>query len=399
MKSHIGPNGPGKCTASVQDCPYGGKDNHFDTMAAARVEYEIRLKDAYSEVATVRSSKVRLTEREAELREKNAKLAKEIVALRARAGAITYEDANPVRAEKRLEESIAFAEGQGNVYLVEKLSHATVLPSGAFKLEDGSRANVDKYLKAKQALQEVEANREALIGSINALLENEATTSEKFSLKTDAGSFSLSFKTTFDQAEFDKLSPSLQEKIKSPKEGLSIELAREKLSPAQLAEITTDSQVVDFVIGKPTDTEVAAIKPKLELTGSSTDARIESGLKNIADYYGTLRNNNGTTKSLRDVIASNNTAVKSATATTKGPVFVPARSQSNGLLVTRRQNLAPAAVKEKLTAAQIASITVTRNEPDAQLAQAILPAKVFGKIFGKVEASLRVTEAKPAKED
>lgn len=393
MKSHIGPNGPGKCTASVQDCPFGGADNHFATLAAARIEYEDRLTKAYEEVAVSKSKKARLTPKENELRARNAELAKQIVELRAQAGGITYEDANPVRAKKRLEESIAFAESRGNTHLVEKLSHATVLPSGAFKLEDGSRANVDKYLKAKQTVDDVDAGREKLIENINNLLKTESTDTAKFSLKTDAGSFSLTLKPSFNQEEFDKLAPGLQEKIKSPKSGLSIEAARANLTPEVLATVTNDSQVVDFVVGKPVETDAASVTPKMELTGDTTDAKINSGVKNIADFYGDVRAKTGRIKTLKDEISDNNTAIKSAASKNSGAVFVPARSQSNGLVVTRRQTLSPAEVKAKLTPEQIASITVEKQEPDAQLAQTILPPATFGKIFGTINASLRFTEA------
>jgi hypothetical protein len=40
---HAGPNGPGKCTASVQACPFGGEsgtENHFETMEAATAGFE-----------------------------------------------------------------------------------------------------------------------------------------------------------------------------------------------------------------------------------------------------------------------------------------------------------------------------------------------------------------------
>lgn len=40
---HAGPNGPGKCTASVKACPFGGESgtvNHFETMDAATAGFE-----------------------------------------------------------------------------------------------------------------------------------------------------------------------------------------------------------------------------------------------------------------------------------------------------------------------------------------------------------------------
>lgn len=55
-KYHVGPNGPGKCTAEEGNCPYGGDsglENHFDTMEKAQEHYERRLSDKYRDTATV----------------------------------------------------------------------------------------------------------------------------------------------------------------------------------------------------------------------------------------------------------------------------------------------------------------------------------------------------------
>jgi hypothetical protein len=389
MKSHIGPNGPGKCTASVKDCPFGGEDNHFHTIVEARQEYEARLEKAYAEESSVKSTKLKLTKIEQELRAKNASQAKEIVALRAQVGGVTFEDANPVRAKRRLEEAITFAESRGNTHLIDKLSHASVLPSGAFKLEDGSRANTDSYLKAKQALDDIESGRKELLSNIDELVKDNPTIEKQFTLKTDAGTFSLKLEPGYDEKEFEKLPLGLQEKLKSDKPSLSIDAARKALSPERLAEVTTTSQVLDFVIGKPVETAVAKVEIKKELTGDTTDEKVKSGLKNIADFYAGAHKEVGTAKSLKAVKTDNNTAVKAATASTEGPVFVPARSQSNGLLVTHKQTLN----KSKLTPEEIARVTVTKRDVDSQLARTVLPTETFDKIFGATKASLRVTEA------
>lgn len=394
MKSHIGPNGPGRCTASVQSCPFGGEDNHFSTIAQAREEYETRLKNAYEEQTASTSKKIRLTAKEQELRAKNADMAQELVKLRAQVTGITYDDANPERAQRRLKESIAYAESRGNEWLVQKLSHANVLPSGAFRLEDNSRANVDQQLKAKQEVKAVEAGREKIVGAINELLKHETASKDKFSLKTEAGSFSMTLKPAFSQDEFDKLPAGLQEKLKSDKTSYSIDAAREKLSSERLAEVTTESQVVDFVIGKEITPEVTAVEARTSFNGSTTDAKLEDGLKSVAEFYGGVRAKVGTVSALKKSVDASNDAVKKAVASNNGPTFVPARSQSNGLLATRRQNIASKLVEEKLTPEERASITVTKREVDPQLAQTILPAETFGKIFQGVTASLRVTEAK-----
>lgn len=394
MKSHIGPNGPGRCTATVQSCPYGGEDNHFSTIVEAREVYETRLKAAYEEQAVNASKKLRLTAVEKGFREKNVALAQEVVKLRAQVTGITFDDANPERAKRRLKEAIDYAESRGNEHLVGKLSQASVLPSGAFRLSDNSRANVDQQLKAKQEVKAIEDGRSKIVNAINDLVATSKPNEEKFSLKTAAGSFSLTLKPTFNQDEFDKLPLGLQEKLKSDKPSLSIDEARAKLSPEKLAEITTESQVVDFVMGKPVETGASSVPVRTDFVGDTADDKVNDGLKSVSEFYAGVHSSVGKVSDLKKTVDENNDAVKKAVASNSGPVFVPARSQSNGLLATKRQNISAKLAADKLTADELKSITVQKREVDPQLAQTVLPAETFGKIFKGVTASLRVTESK-----
>lgn len=61
-KAHIGPKGPGKCSAEKGKCPYGGDDNHFPTVAEARAEFEVRLKKELGEGLTGKNSEARSNE-------------------------------------------------------------------------------------------------------------------------------------------------------------------------------------------------------------------------------------------------------------------------------------------------------------------------------------------------
>lgn len=45
MKSHIGPNGPDKCSAAKGKCPFGGDEVHFNTVVEARIAYEEKMKN------------------------------------------------------------------------------------------------------------------------------------------------------------------------------------------------------------------------------------------------------------------------------------------------------------------------------------------------------------------
>lgn len=395
MKSHIGPNGPSKCTAQADNCPYGESDNHFRTIAEAREAYTERLEQAYANLETVKIKKRKLTERENSIRDVNAKMAQQLVAARAEnIQGITFEDADPVRAKRRLTESIEFAKSRHNENLVSKLAKATVLPSGAFKLEDGTRVNTDALLKKTLVMKTIEKERERLTDALTEVARQGGNDTTKFSLKTERGTYSLTVSEGVDEDAFERLSKKQRDACMSPKESLNMDLAREHLSPARLREITTETQVLDYVYGKEPDVGQAEIKASTTFEGKTTDEKLQSGLKNVAAFYDTTTLKHGRLREMKAYTTAGSAAIKTAVADKKTNTFIPARSQYNGALVSGRQSINPKLARELLTPEEIEKITVVSDSPDIQKAQTVLSPEVFDKIFKAKKVGLRVTEAK-----
>lgn len=397
MKSHIGPNGPGKCNADKEPCPFGGDDNHFKTIGAARKEYENRLASALKNETAVKVKERKLTEHEQELRANNARMARDLIQARADSvnEGITFDDANPDRAKRRLDEAITFAQSRNNEVLTYKLTHAKVLPSGAFRLndKDKTRVNTDSLLTQTLVTKQVDAARNHLINKMTRLLAASPNRAEKYQVRTDAGLFSATVSDNgFSQTEFDQLSPKLQSSISSPKESLNIDLARENLAPSVLRQITTESQVIDYVIGKEPETGVSYDDTALK--GLDASSKMNDGLKRVSDLYSGVASRHGKVRDLKKGLDAGNNAIKIVAANRQGNVFAPARSQMNGALVSNRTSINIAKAREILSPDQIASITATRSEPDRDKAAAILPKETFDKIFNNVKLSLRVTESK-----
>lgn len=400
MKSHIGPNGPSKCSAEPGNCPFGSPDNtdenHFHTMKEARSAYEDRLQAAYGSVNSLGAKKAKLTETEERLRENQAKMAAQLVELRAEtAQGITFEDANPERAKRRLNESIEFAKSRYNDHLVSKLSKATVLPSGAFRLEDGSRFNTDKLLKETLVLKRVEDQREkALEAMAKVAAEGNLAVGTKYQEKTANGTFSLKVTEGFNESEFDKLTAQQRKACTSEKPSLNIDLARENLPPAKLREIINDTQTLDYIYGKAADVGQSDLNVSTEFEGDTADDKMKSGLKNVAAFYDDVITKHGKTRDMKNYTTEGKNAIKAAVAERSTNVFIPARSQYNGAVVSRRQSINHAKAKELLTEEEMKSITAMSEQPDPQKAQAILTPEKFGKIFKAKKAELRVLEAK-----
>lgn len=395
MKSHITPDGVRRCTAGAGRCPFGGEDIHFHTKAEALVAYEDRVKQAFEAQATISVQKRRLSEKEKELRQEAVELSKRLVEARAETSkGIVYDDANPERAERRLKEAIEYAASRHNDHLVEKLAKATVLPSGSFKLSDGTRVNTDKILKNAVLEKKIQSERDKILKVLTGVAREGGNKENKFQVKTARGTYSLTIGEGVDEEEFEKLPKQLRDSCSSPKESLNIDLAREHIAPAKLRDLTTQTQTLDYIIGKEPDVGQDAMNVSTDLKGKTADEKLQSGTQNIADFYDNVSNTHGRLKAMKDYTAAGKEAIKTATADKKSNTFVPARSQFNGALVSARENLNTAKAYAELSPEEIKKITITSNAPDITKAQTVLPADVFGKIFKAKKASLRVTETK-----
>lgn len=399
-KVHITPDGPKKCEAQPGRCQYGDAP-HFDNEADAQQEYESRGDQLLEEQGGVKKSKTKsskkaesMSPREKELAENNKKLLQKIVEMRATGGDVTYEGADPVRAQRRLKESIEYANSRGNTNLANQLSSARVLPSGAFKTEDGKRVNTDAVLKSYVASKHIESERNAVIANMTEAARAEKPSKDKFSFKNEAGSFSATVSEGVDEDEFDKLSAKQKKACSSPKESLSLDNARKHLTPAQLHEVTSRSQVTNYVVGKEPDVGQKDVKADRELKGKTADEKMESGLKNLGGFYSESAKTYGKSRDLKAHTTEGSDAIKSIAAKNSGNTFAPARSQRNGALVTERFNVNSKKAREVLTDDQIKKITVKTDKPDPEKARLALDDETFGKIFKARKVSVRVTEAK-----
>lgn len=332
-----------------------------------------------------------LSVHEKALRDRNAELAKKIVELRAESGDVTFDDANPERARRRLAEALEYAESRGNTNLVTKLTSAKVLPSGAFQRKsDKQRVNTDSALKSYVAEKEIEEGRDRIQRAIQTRIDSGAITEGKYVHRDDSGTYSLTVAPSFDARAYESLDEQTKAVISSPKQSLSIELAKSKLTPEQLEAVSTKQQVMDFVVGKKP--EITGIpEPKTDFTGRSSEEVATNGLKSLSGYTQAVETNLGA-KSVRAAKKSQDAEIiKSAVADRGQNTFVPGRAYANGALLSARTVLNPKAVTEQLTQAQIRSITATNPQPDPVKAKSVLTAEQYSAIFERNTASLRVT--------
>lgn len=338
-----------------------------------------------------------LNDREQELREEILQRAKKIVETRAEHGEVTFDEANPERAQRRLQEALNFAETRGNTNLASKLASAKVLPSGAFQRKsDKRRVNTDAALKAYLTEKEVDAGRAKIEEQIQARIDSGAIVEGKYMHRDESGTYSLTVAPSFNQESFDSLDEATRAAISSPKESYSIELAREKLTAEQLEAVTNSQQVMDFVVGKKP--EITGVpRPDLSFTGRNPEEVATNSLKSLSGYTRATTDSLGSRADRNSVISDNAEIIKSAVAKREQNTFVPGRAYGNGALLSSRQVLSPKDLVEHLTPAQLKSITAVSPHPDPQKAQKILPREQYEAIFERPTAFLRVTPKRSPK--
>lgn len=358
---------------------------YYRTKEAAQRAYEASLDSDYRE-KLARRAKYPLTAQEKAIRRQNYDAASSLVAARAESGDVVYDDANPERAERRLNEAIEYAKGRENVHLVEKLSRASVLPSGAFRTADKKRVNTDAVLKSYVAIKAVEEARDKALKELAGRLEQEKV-GAKFSFKNGSGSFTLTVAEGTDDEAYDALPEAVKVSISSERYSMDSALARERFSPEKYNAITNETQVIDYVVGKAPSSSVPEFK-------FSDKTGVQGGLEDIAAFYGETHKSVGKVRELKATLAEGSGAIKAEAAKREGNTFAPARSQFNGAVVSNRRTIDPKKAEELLSAEEKALISKKVPVPDRAKAEKVLTPEDFGKIFGARKLSLRVTESK-----
>jgi len=328
------------------------------------------------------------------LRAKVTELAKKNVELRAEAGDVTFDDANPERARRRLDEAIEYAQSRGNTHLISKLTSAKVLPSGAFQREsDKKRVNTDATIRAYTAEKEFEAGRNSIQAAIQAKIDSGEISGEKYTFRDDSGTYTLTIKPGFDEEAYEALDERTRREISVPVNSASLDLAREKLSPELFEQVTTQQQVMDFVVGK--EPEIDGIpQANTNLLGKDSEEVAISGLKNLSNYTQAVERNFGSKADRNALKAERAEIIKSAVADRGQNTFVPGRAYANGALLSTRRVLNSKELTDKLSPAQIRSISTMKYQVSEEKARAMLSKEQYAALFEKPKAALRVTPSR-----
>lgn len=423
-KFHVNPStgAQGKCSARTRPCPHGGEsgtDNHFDTAEEAQAFSESMLSERFSPLESTRRKKPRksdavatddpsivarkgrkMTEQEAFLRDSLREMSERLVETRAEVGDVTIESANPERAKRRLREALEFADSRGNSHLMKKLTGASVLPSGAFRLADGSRYNMDKLIANKQALNHVDSERAKVLGALTTLAQSSdsLTVGTPYKFANNDVSISATIKDgALDEDAFNALPADVRKQISKQESKVDIDLVREHISPEKQSQIMSTTQVFDTIIGKPKDFGADKVQANTQFTGNSDTEKFNNGLSSMGQMYSDAKEafgGNTTELKKRDTEASSAIKALSQQTNPNRNTFVPARSQLNGGVVTGRQNLSPSKFKDVLTSAEIAKIQKVTTVPDRVKAEAVLSKADFDRIFNNRVVSARVTNKK-----
>lgn len=418
---HISPSDgmPRPCGAQVGNCLFkledGSEPLHYDKAGADAIATSVlekkyaplksvnrknpRISDA---VATADPLKVerkgrKMTDKEALLRDSVRELTERLVSVRAEVGDVAFEDANPARAKRRLREAIEFADSRGNTHLMKKLSGADVLPSGAFKLEDGSRANADKFVDQKFIVDHVEKQRESVVGALTALAVKGDVPLGAYKFKNGAATVSVTVKEgALDEDAFAKLPADVRESISTFEKKIDIDLVRAHISPTKQAQVITSSLVADKIIGKPHDLQEGKVIGRTKFVGATDEAKFNDGVQGLGELYSDARETfGGAQRDIKKESTQMANAMKSISASSNPGrnTFIPARSQKNGVIVSGRDSISRTKAAEIFTPQEIKKVTSITSVPDRAKAEKILSPEDFGRIFNARAVGIRVVEA------
>lgn len=408
----------GRCEAEAGNCPVTGESNHGGNLQEAKQILETRMKEKHGgsfgnslqkkdRVAAVKTRKSvdvvtdeiagqKLSKREAEFRSRFAEMSADVVALRAKLGdlSVDQDKGDPVRAQESLRNAISFATTRGNTHIMEKLAKAKAMPTSVIRTNNGDKIYSDDLSDVDRAVKHIEDGRESIQASVMALTNAPVG---KYTEKTKDGTFSITVSDDgVNKDEFEKLPEDVRQQISKPRENLSIDLARDNLSQEDYNKIVSQSQVLDYVNGRPRDIGLKNVPVKTQLSGNDDAEKAQDGARSLANLYGTSKKQFGANfKDLKKQKDEMSTTVKQAAMINSQTenTYIPGRSRHNGLIVSGRQNINAKVAREVLSKEKLNSITNISHVPDIEKAKEVLSAETFDKIFKNRKVSLRVTEA------
>lgn len=401
-KKHFTPEGAKDCVAKDEmACPYGGGvGTHVDAeqgdeLFAQRCEEASRI-PTYEKAKRIRyhldpvqarSRLVAIDQRMAVIAERSDRQ-------------ITCEDANPVRARRRLMETAASTTWENKPVLSNMTAQSVVLPSGAFRDENGERTNTDRGVRADFILDDVAAERQARLEELAEAIRGKDVSNTTFTFSDESGRYTYKIKDgQLDRKALKKLPERVQRQIKSPKESVSVELAAKKLPPEVYAQIVKPQEAVYFVYDKAPNVGANNISRERHVVhGENVAECVESCHGSMSRFYRSVAKSYGNLAVARHEKKRTGEAIKAASATKHGdpphPVFAPARSQRNGAVVTHRNVIDKEKMKQVLTPSQIQSIMTTRWEPDPEKGKAVLSPEKYEQVFNARTVSLSYTQSK-----
>lgn len=408
----------GRCDAQVK-CRLGmSEDEHADNIQDARVIYENHMKETQGNFAPLQKKEKKerveavknrksvdastddfngqkLSKREAEFRARFASMSADVVEMRAKLGdlSVDQDKGDPVRAQESLKNAISFATERGNTHIMEKLAKAKAMPTSVIRTNDGEKVYSDDLSDVDRAVKHIDDGRESIVNSVMNMKDAPVG---KYNIKNDDGSFTVTVSDDgVNKDAFDALPEDVRTKISKSTNKLSIDLARDNLSQEEYDQVVKQSQVLDYVNGRPRDIGLKNVPVKTQFNGDTPEDKMNDSVKSLANLYGSSKKQFG--KNFKELKADKTkmsaTIKEAASINSKTEnTYIPGRSRHNGLIVSGRQNLDHAAVKELLTDKQISSITKVSHAPDIEKAKSTLSEEDFDRIFKNRKVSLRVAE-------
>lgn len=398
----------GKCGATKQPCPKGGDLHHIEANSEEELyqkieEYEknAALQETLAYEKNVYSHRGRLKELRKKASAKtnqlvdalHTKLEKRVNRKGASARLIAEPGTNKERAVARIKAAIAYAKRNGNEYLMQKVSHAKVLSTGSFQDKDGKRFNIDTVLKEKSRINHINEQTQTALSEMSEVIRNhsdEFKDGDKFQVKNDAGSFTVTVAPSIDQEAYDNLPEDVKQQISTEKTTYSVEKAREHLDRRTYNRLVSHTDVMDVVLTKREQDDFTNISYRtsaLDARGKTGREMMEDSLNHVGGMYERFREeNNGVGyKSAEANYKKRTTQIKESVAERfgrKDNFYVPARSLQNGAVISHREYFTkPSELHLNVPPEVLTKIRSTRLSPDVKKAREVLTPEQFNQVF------------------